>query len=365
MSNSRLRHRLALAFALPVSAFAQTFAPPTLTLPDSIMAPGTQMKWVKKVPQYCEGPAIDPTSGMAYFTEQLSNSTLNWPIWRIDPAVASDTGSRWITASNQSNGLFVDGEGRVIAAQKGKVVRYKKDATVDAELATSGKTATFNQSNDFSMGKDGSFFFTDLGTNIFYADTHGTTTIVASGINNANGIEWLEDENILNVQMAGGNRRYDVGANGALTNPRSFYTLNVGDGCEVDSHGNFYLADYGEGTVFVVNAAGTKVGSIAFNSQPSPYDARSGKQGNVDNCHFGGKDWKTLYCTGDGGMYSLDLKIPGRAWPQTGTTALRPGPRLDLRPKAMKSFRADGRWWKDGIPGRAEGPRLPSLLVTP
>lgn len=359
----RLRPRLFLALALPGSALAQTAA--TITLPDSIMAPGTQMKWVKKLPQYCEGPAVDPTDGTVYFTEQLSGSTLNWPIWKINPAAPGDTGTRWIVASNQSNGLFVDGQGRVIAAQKGKVVRYKKDATVDAELATSGKTATFNQANDFSMGKDGSFYFTDWGTNIFYTDAHGTTTIAASGINNANGIEWLEEEKLVNVQSLGVNRRFDVGAGGSLTNPRDFFTLTEGDGCDVDSHGNWYLADYGEGTVWVVDANGKKIGSIVFNSQPSPYDPNQGKRGNVDNCHFGGKDWKTLYCTGDGGLYSLDLKIAGRAWPQTGTTALRPGPRLDLRPKAKKSFRADGRWWKDGIPGRAEGPRLPGLSVAP
>lgn len=362
MSVTRLRNRLVLAFALPVSAFAQTAA--TITLPDSIMAPGTQMKWVKKVPQYCEGPSVDPTDGTVYFTEQLSNGSPNWPIWKINPAVPGDTGTRWITASNQSNGLFVDGQGRVIAAQKGKVVRYKKDGTIDAELATSGKTATFNQSNDFSMGKDGSFFFTDLGPNIFYADAHGTATIVASGINNANGIEWLEDEKVLNVQSAGVNRRYDVGANGALTNPRDFFPLTIGDGCEVDSHGNFYLADYGEGTVDVVNAAGMKIGSIVFNSQASPYDPSPGKAGNVDNCHFGGTGWKTLYCTGDGGLYSLDLKIPGRAWPQTGmTTALLRRPIAGAAgAKAGKAFRADGRSWKDGIPGRAEG--LPLFRAT-
>jgi sugar lactone lactonase YvrE len=352
---------LAAGAILASAPRAQTFNPPTITLPDSIMAPGTQMKWVKKVPQYCEGPAVDPGSGIAYFTEQLSNSTPNWPIWRIDPAAPSDTGLRWITNSKQSNGLFVDGQGRVIAAQKGKVVRYKKDGTVDAELATSGKTATFNQANDLSMGSDGSIYFTDLGSNVFYADAQGNTKIVASGLYNANGIEWLEDEKVVNVQTGTVNRRYDVGADGALTNPRDFFSINVGDGCEVDSHGNFYLASYGDGVVYVVNAKGTEIGKIVFNSQPSPYDSRRGAGGNVDNCHFGGKDWKTLYCTGDGGLYSIDLKIPGRAWPLTGTTALRPGPRLDLRPQALRSFRADGRWWRDGIPGRAEGPHLPVL----
>jgi hypothetical protein len=125
-------------------------------LPDSIAAAGSEVTWVKKVPFYCEGPAVDLNDGTLYFTEQHDNSDMNWPIWKINPANPSDTGSRWITASNQSNGLFVDGKGRVIAAQKGKFVRYNKNGTVDATLATSGNGANFGQANDFSMGADGS-----------------------------------------------------------------------------------------------------------------------------------------------------------------------------------------------------------------
>ena len=49
---------------------------------------------------------------------------------------------------------------------------------------------------------------------------------------------------------------------------------------------------------------------------------RVGNNGNADNCVFGGPDLKTLYITGDGGLYSIRLKIPGV--PRSISTAIRP-----------------------------------------
>jgi hypothetical protein len=55
----------------------------------------------------------------------------------------------------------------------------------------------------------------------------------------------------------------------------------------------------------------------------SGFEGFSGAQGNVSNMIFGGPDLKTLYFTGDGGLYSIRLKVPGR--PRYGNpTALRP-----------------------------------------
>ncbi len=341
----RFSSRTALCAVLSIlPAAAQHSA--TITLPDSIMAPGTQVKWIKKIQQYCEGPSVDLNDGTVYFTEQRDNNTLEWPIWKIDPSNPNDTGSRWITASNQSNGLFVDGQGRVIAAQKGKIVRYKKDGSVDATLATSGNGASFGQANDFSMGKDGSFYFTDLGNNVFYVDAAGKLKIAASGLTNANGIEWIEEEKVVHLQ-AGQNRRLPVNTDGSLGAQANFFTGESGpDGCEVDSHGNFYLCDYSAGCVHVVNHAGTGIGKITFNMQSGVYDARSGQQGNIDNCHFGGAERKTLYCTGDGGLYSLELKIPGRLAPAATPVGVRPERLFGKPVLAGKAFLADGRWWR-------------------
>ncbi|MDB5049401.1 MAG: gluconolactonase [Fibrobacteres bacterium] len=355
---------LGLALCAAGTASAQQSA--TVQLPDSIAAPGTQVLWIKKVQQFCEGPAVDLADGTLYFTEQRDNNTPDWPIWKINPANPSDTGSRWVTSSNQSNGLFVDFQGRVIAAQKGKIVRYAKNGSVDSVLATSGKGATFGQANDFSMAKSGAFYFTDLTSQVFYVDVKGVLKVAATGVNSANGIEWIEEENAVYVQ-AGSNRRFDVSADGSLTNGKTFFAINGPDGCEVDSHGNFYLCSYTEGIVHVVNGKGIEIGKITFNMASGPYDARGGAQGNICNCHFGGAENKTLYCTGDGGAYSLQLKIPGRKWPAALPTGILSPRNLLAKPLRAKAYRTDGRFWSQGMPAdlpgtegaRGHEPRLP------
>ncbi len=348
---------IAIALCAAAAGLAQQSA--DVQLPDSLMAPGTQVKWVKKIAQYCEGPAVDLTDGTVYFTEQRDNNTLDWPIWKINPANPSDTGSRWISPSNQSNGLFVDGQGRVIAAQKGKIVRYTKAGAVDSVLATSGNGATFNQANDFSMARNGAFYFTDLGSNVFYVDTARKLKVAATGLSYANGIEWMEEENAVYIQ-AGNNQRFSIAGDGSLINGKPFFGINGPDGCEVDSHGNFYLCSYSDGVVHVVNGNGTEVGKITFKMDAGQYDTRSGGQGNIDNCHFGGTGRMTLYCTGDGGLFSLQLKVPGRAWPAAVPSALRSLLRPVAESAGSKAYRPDGRFWFDAWTAGPEGAKAAS-----
>ncbi|MDB5106503.1 MAG: gluconolactonase precursor [Fibrobacteres bacterium] len=363
----RLSMTSAVAIVLGGASLASAQHSATVSLPDSIAEPGTQVVWVKKVQQYCEGPAVDLKDGTVYFTEQRDNSVSDWPIWKINPANPSDTGSRWITASNQSNGLFVDAQGRVIAAQKGKIVRYNKNATVDSVLTTSGTNGvTFGQANDFSIGKNGAIFFSDLGNQIFYLDASRKLKATASGSGNVNGVEWIEEENGLYINADGHVNRYDVGADGSLTNRKVFYGAMTGsDGIETDSHGNWYVGSYSEGAVHVCNAKGQALGKITFAMASGPYDSRGGAQGNIDNCHFGGEGNKTLYCTGDGGLYSIRLKIPGRISAAASPTGTVSAKRPFAMPARAQAYRADGRFWWDGLANgagpREAAPHLPLL----
>lgn len=332
-----------------------------ISLPDSILEPGTKVTWVKKVPRYCEGPATDGAN-LVYFTEQRGGSDMSWPIWKLDLSNPNDTGSRWVVQSNQTNGLFADANGLIYAAQKGKIARYKKDGSLDKTLVSSGAGGiNFNQANDLSVGKNGAVYFTDLGTSVYYLDPAGQLKAAATGLTGANGVEWIEEQNAVYVMEADASRitRFDVGANGALTNGKNFISLQVPDGCDLDIHGNFYVGSYGEGALHVINPLGQDIGKIAFKMESGPYNS-DGDQGNICNCHFGGPENKTLFCTGDGGLFSIRMKIPGRAWPAATPTALRHGARLAPQASAAKAFRADGRWWGFGS-GREKGPRLPAL----
>lgn len=330
MTPSSLAPAAALALSLAtVPAAAQQNL---IELPDSLWPAGQaaqagdSVNWVSKVTGYCEGPAWDPATGAVYFTEQAqSGNGAHWPIRRVKPG--TDSGSIWYN-NLQSNGLYFDHAGRLVTAQNGRLTRFKaitpgnEDPVVDTVLVTSGTDGVnFNQANDLSIGKNGAIYFTDLQNRVFHLSATGRLSVATTNIASANGIYWLEEENAVYVHSAttnGNIYRYDIEAEtGALINRTTFITgVNTPDGGTLDVNGNRYVASYNLGEIRVYNAAGTYLGRIALRVQNgTPYDAvsfRQGNQGNASNAVFGGADMKTLYISGDGGLFSIRLKIPGR-----------------------------------------------------
>ena len=312
------------------SALAQT--PNIIELPDSLWQAGDSVTWVRKVPYYCEGPAYETNTGYVYFTQQIGNSTPNWPVWRVRPGV--DTGIVWYN-TYQNNGLEFDRFDQLIAAQNGRLSRLtfpflpvaKGSLMGQLDTATilvSGNNGvTFNQANDLTIGKNGDIFFTALSNAIYYmspAKVLYTATNTGATVAGANGIEWIPgDTASLYVNATNGNKvyKYTIGANGSLSNRTDFIgSITQPDGGTYDSHGNRYIASYGRGEIRVYNAKGDSIGRIALRVQSGIYDSvqssgRVGVAGNADNAVFGGSDMKTLYITGDGGLFSIRLKVPG------------------------------------------------------
>lgn len=290
-----------------------------IQLPDSLRAVTDTVKWVKKIPMYCEGPAWEPATGAVYFTEQFGGSVQNWPIWKVLPGNATDTGKIFVN-TYQSNGLEFDPQGRLVACQNGRLSRYKSDGTLDSTLVTFTTPA---QANDLSIGVNGAIYFTGLGSAVYYLNPSRQMSTVTTNISSANGIEWMESENMVYVNSTSGNAvyKFPIGANGTLGTRANYVTSPGPDGGTYDSHGNRYIASYSQGEVRVFNARGDSIGRIALRVATGTYDNRAGNQGNVDNCVFGGADLKTLYITGDGGLFSIQLKIAGL--PKYGTTAIK------------------------------------------
>jgi sugar lactone lactonase YvrE len=246
----------------------------------------------------------------------------------------------------QSNGLEFDPQGRLVAVQNGRLTRYTQAGTVDSTLVLSGQNGVnFNQANDLSIGTNGAVYFTDLGTNVYHLSTGRVLSVVATGQQSANGVEWREEQNAVYVNNAvtnGLTRRFTApAAGGALTAPATFASpVGTPDGATFDSHGNYYTASYSTGNIVVFNAAGVQLGTIALRHASGAYDGRAGVQGNASNCAFGGPNNTILYMTGDGGLYSLQMRIPGRVRPGTSVKpfALRP-----LRKQTAGGFDLRGR----------------------
>jgi sugar lactone lactonase YvrE len=310
----------AILFILGASASAQT-----IQLPDSLYNPGDTISWVKKVAGFNEGPMWDAATGYVYFTRQTLGSS-TWPIYRVKPGV--DTGTIWVANPGKANGLDIDPQGRLVAAQSGRLTRYKQDGTVDSVLVTSpNNSVTFGDANDLAIGSTGAIFFTTYNTNIYYLSPARQLVLAYSNGNLTNGIEWIEEDSAVYVNESRQVKKYRVNANGTLSNPTTFITVLAGsggtyaDGGTIDSHGNRYIAAQEIGEIRVFNAKGDSIGRIVPKSLASNWETGgfSGGKGNVSNMIFGGADMKTLYFVGDGGLFSIPLKIPGRVRPGFST----------------------------------------------
>lgn len=356
-------------FVVGMLAWAGISAAPSaqtvIQLPDSLWNAGDTITWVKRVAQFCEGPAWEPSTGAVYFTRQISGAQ-HWPIYKIRPGV--DTGDVFIAQPRQANGLAFDPQGRLVAAQNQRLTRYKSDGSEDSILVASGANGvSFNLANDLSIGSNGAIYFTTNGSQVYYLSPTRQLSIAYTGATSANGVYWIEEDSAVYVHESRQVKRYTVGPGGALSNPTTFITVAAGsggtyaDGGTIDIHGNRYVANFTQGNLKIFNANGDSIGFIVPRlATGTSYDAFTGNMGNVSNAVFGGADMKTLYFTGDGGLYSIRLKIPGRpAIP--GTVSLRA--RVDAARAAEAASAAVHRDVRGRLlpsEGSAATPRVPA-----
>jgi gluconolactonase len=331
-------------FLLPIALAAMPAVAQTIvSLPDSLYSPGDTVAWIKRLTHYCEGPAWHARTGEVTFTQigspGSSTNRPHWPLWRVKPGV--DTGSVFWNLG-QGNGQVIDPQGRLVVIQRDVVIRFAAYDSVGAKVDTlvhSGKNGvSFNANttsdggagNDISVGARGDFYFTNLASNVYYVDTAGNLSQVVNNASSANGIFWLEEEGRVYVHEGANIRHYTRQPNGTLTNRTVWANLSGmgADGGCIDAHGNRWVADYSGGMIRVFNAAAQAIGNITMRGVSGTFDARNGNAGNASNCTFGGPDLKTLFITGDGGLYSLRVKIPGRPNPGQSTAirsfAIRP-----------------------------------------
>ncbi len=284
---------------------ATTTRPTTTAASDPLVGRG-EVELIDDGYGFTEGPQWMPDGVVLLFSDVSANT-----IYQLKEG---DEITVFRTPSDRSNGLAVDPEGRLIAAESSarRVTRTESDGAV-TPIAQRFDGALLNQPNDVAVRSDGTIYFTDpaFGSAIPEAelDFRGIFRIAPDGGLTAerrgdtteapNGLALSPDQSLLYVTdyYAGQVWAMDVAADGALSEARTFVTTgSLPDGMAVDNAGNLFVATSTGIEVFAPE--GTRWGVIPVPRSPA-------------NCTFGGADGRTLFITAREGLYRVTLANPG------------------------------------------------------
>jgi gluconolactonase len=253
---------------------------------------------------WSEGPQWMSDAGVLLFTDANADA-----IYQVG---ASDEVTVFRQPSGYANGLAVDDQGRLLAAEQRSrsVTRTESDGTV-IPIAGEFEGVRLNRPNDIAARSDGTIYFTDPlfddfeheldFRGVFRVDPDGVITAERRGAETEapNGIVLSPDETKLYVSDSEADLVwiFDIQLDGSLSEARTFVsTGDVPDGMAVDTAGNLFVTSHRGIEVFAPDGA-------AWGVIPVPQPPA--------NCAFGGADGRTLYITARNGLYRVTLAHPG------------------------------------------------------
>ena len=253
---------------------------------------------------FAEGPIFDP-KGNLYFVNYMHNGTIG----RFTPEGEVTV---WCETGGQANGLKVDAEGYVIAADYGgkRILRIHPNGKDTEVLTDNYEGKPYLGPNDVCLDLAGNIYFTDptgssvenpIGS-VYRIATDRTVTQLDTGLAFPNGLAVNPEQTKLFVAESGPNRLlvYDLQEDGTATNKQvviQFDTPTL-DGIMFDEFGRLWIARWTNKTVDVVTQNGKLLASI-----PAGGDQ-------VTNLCF----WKkSLYVTvaGQHSIHRLDVGVRG------------------------------------------------------
>lgn len=258
------------------------------------------------------------TEGPQWFEGELLFTDL--PADRIHALAANGTVRVFREPSSVANGLEVDPQGRLLAAEHDsrQVERRRSDGTW-VTVASTFSGNRFNSPNDLVARSDGTLYFTDpewgivdqlqnreLDFNgLFRVDPTGTVTVEWQtpwvghpDTPRPNGVALSPTEDTLYMADDRGARIivFDVASDGRLTERTQWSICQGPDGLAVDTAGNVY-AGCSDG-VYVYRPSGPLWGQIPLTTSAS-------------NVTFGGTDLRDLYITSRTEVLRVRLLQPG------------------------------------------------------
>lgn len=273
---------------------------------------------------FTEGPVWVP-DGYLLFSDPNANTIYRWSDADGLSVFRTKSGYSGFDIGHYrqpgSNGLALDRDSRLTINEHGnrRVTRLEKTGALTI-LADRFEGKRLNSPNDLVYKSDGSLYFTDppFGLPKFSDDPgkelafsgifglfKGRLRLLATDLKGPNGLAFSPDEKYLYVGNWDEKRkivmRYDVAADGSLSNPTVFFDMTGApgedaiDGVKVDRLGNVYVS--GPGGLWILSPAGQHLGTIV-----TPEHAHN---------FAWGDDGRSLYLTARSTLYRLRLRVSG------------------------------------------------------
>jgi gluconolactonase len=278
-----------------------------------------------------EGPTVD-AEGNVYFTDILMQR-----IMRL-----SRTGefSVFRDQSNVANGLVIDPQGRLVAAEgarsptaerhgmkTGGIPRVTRTDLKTGRieiLADAYEGKPLSGPNDVTIDGRGRLYVTDsTGGAVYRIDgpRQIARILAAPDIERPNGIQISPDDRTLYLVEANGVekgarmiRAYDLRPDGSVSNMRVLYNFYPGrsaDGMSIDVEGNLYAAAGLHATRGTAETLDTRCGVYVISPQGKLLKFIPVPEDYITNTAFGGPDMKTLYVTAGKTLYRIRNDIAG------------------------------------------------------
>jgi gluconolactonase len=294
---------------------------------DRLVSPGAKIEKLHGDFRFTEGPIWVRDGSYLLFSDLQANAIMKWSpngsISVFRKAVFSGKYPEGVQIG--SNGLTLDKQGRLIAAEHGnrRVTRTEKDRTITV-LADRYEGKRLNSPNDLVCKSNGDIYFTDppglyrtypegpdtpkreLGfSGVYRITAPQKVDLVVKDVPYPNGLAFSPDEKKLYVASSRPDKFwmvYDVNADGTVRNGRKFFEATkipgegVPDGMKVDHAGNIYAT--GPAGIMVFSPEARLLGMIQLPEIPA-------------NLNWGDVDGKALYITARTGLYRIRMNISG------------------------------------------------------
>ena len=296
---------------------------------DKLIPPDAVLEKLAEGFEWSEGPVWVRKGGYLLFSDIPNNSVMKWKEGQgislfLKPS--GYTGQAKRGGESGSNGLLLDGRGRLVLCQHGdrRMARLEKDGSFTT-LAGRYQGKRFNSPNDAVLKSNGDLYFTDPPyglqkgpkdparemdfCGLYRLSADGVLTLLTKKMTRPNGLGFSPDEKTLYVAQSDPKRAvwmaFDVKQDGTIGRGRVFHDATqhvkagklkgLPDGLKVDKAGNLFAT--GPGGINVFSPDGTLLGRI------DPGEATA-------NCCFA-EDGSVLYLTADMYLCRIQTKTKG------------------------------------------------------